>query len=213
MPAAVLLVIHIAGGVLALLSGVVAIAVQARRGPHRVHVIAGRCFVAGMIMVVVAAIPLSVIIHSTLLFLIAVFSGYLTLVGWRLAKNRQGTPGAVDWGLDALMLAGSAAMVVVGALTLAKDGIILLVFGVLGALLAAGHLRNLRRQPIRGRARIGDHLQFMIAAFIAAVTAFLVVQGFIGIFGWFLPTIVLTPVIIVWKRKIASGARTTLDAR
>lgn len=208
-----LLAIHIAGGVLALLSGVVAIAVQARHGPHRAHVVAGRCFVVGMIMVVVAAIPLSVIIHSTLLFLIAAFSGYLMLVGWRLAKNRKGRAGAVDWALDALMLAGCAAMVVVGALSLAGDGIILLVFGVLGAVLAGGHLRSLRRQPIRGRERIGDHLQFMIAAFIAAVTAFLVVQGFLGIFGWFLPTIVLTPLIIVWKRKIAAGARTTLDAR
>lgn len=207
-----LLAIHITGGVLALLSGAVAIAVQARHGPHRVHVVAGRCFVVGMIMVVVAAIPLSVIVHSTLLFLIAVFSGYLMLVGWRLAKNRTGLPGAVDWGLDALMLAGSATMVVVGVLTLAGDGIILLVFGILGALLAAGHLRSLRRQPIRGRARIGSHLQFMIAAFIAAVTAFLVVQGFLGIFGWFLPTVVLTPVIVVWKRKIAAGAKTTLDA-
>jgi hypothetical protein len=49
--------------------------------------------------------------------------------------------------------------------------------------------------------------------FVAAVTAFLVVQGFLGIVGWFLATIVLTPVIIVGKRKIAARATTTLDAR
>ncbi len=213
MSVTVLLALHIAGGVLALLSGAVAIGVQARGGPHRAHVVAGRCFVIGMLMVVVAAVPLALVIHSTLLLLIAIFSGYLMLVGWRLAKNRQGHPRAVDWALDGLMLLSSVVMVVVGVATLAGDGVILLVFGVLGALLAGGHLRALRRQPIRGRARIGDHLQFMIAAFIAAVTAFLVVQGFLGIAGWFLPTIVLTPAIIVWKRKIAAGGRTTLDPR
>lgn len=203
--------IHIAGGVLALLSGGVAIGVQAVKGPHRAHVLAGRCFVAGMIILIAAALPLSVIISSPLLFLIGIFSGYLMLVGWRLARNRAGAAEPVDRILDCAMLAGSLAMIVVGILTWSDQGVVLLVFGVLGIPLAGGHLLVLRKGPIRGRLRIGNHLQFMIAAFIATVTAFLVVNGVFGILDWFLPTVLLTPVIVLWKRRILAGGRTTAD--
>lgn len=206
-----LLILHIAGGVLALLSGVVAIAVQAVKGPHRAHVVAGRCFVVGMIMVVAAALPLAVINRSVLLALIGIFSGYLMLVGWRLSKNRKGVAQPVDWILDVIMGVGSIAMIIAAVFTWASDGIVLLVFGILGALLVAGHLRTLRAGAIRGRDRIATHLQFMIAAFIATLTAFLVVNEVLGIFAWFLPTVLLTPVIVIWRRRVAAGGRTTLD--
>jgi hypothetical protein len=90
--------------------------------------------------------------------------------------------------------------------------VILIVFGVLGAVLAIGHGRLLRAGPVRGRERIGNHLQWMTAGFIAAVTAFAVVNfSALGLVAWFLPTVVLTPIIVVWRRRIAAGARTTLD--
>ncbi len=207
----VLLVIHITGGVLALISGVVAIGVQLFKGPHRAHVVAGRLFVTGMIMVVVSALPLSVLISSVLLALIGVFSGYLMLVGLRLAKNRKGRPQPFDWVLDAIMLTGSVVMVVVGVISWANQGVVLVVFGLLGAALAGGHAFALHRGVIRGRERIATHLQFMFAAYIATLTAFLVVNDVFGIFAWFLPTVILTPLIIVWRRRVAAGAPTTLD--
>jgi hypothetical protein len=48
------------------------------------------------------------------------------------------------------------------------------------------------------------HLQRMIGSFIAALTAFLVVNNNIlpGIVAWLLPTIILVPVIILLSQKL-----------
>jgi uncharacterized membrane protein len=118
----VLLVLHVVGGSLALLGGLVAIISQAVRGPHRVHVAGGRTFVVGMLLVVVCAIPLSIMIGSVLLGLIAIFSAYLMLTGWRFARNRSGRPGPPDWLLAGFMLVSAVAMLGVGIATVRGSG-------------------------------------------------------------------------------------------
>ena len=206
----VLLVLHVAGGSLALLAALVAVLVQARGRSHRAHVVAGRLYVVGMIVVVATALPLSVLIDSTFLALVGVFSGYLMVTGWRFAKNRRGTVGPVDVAIPAVMAVAALAMLLYGAVTWADRGVVLVVFGLVGLFLVVLHARLLRRGPIRGRERIGSHLVWMLAASIATLTAFLVVNGPFGLLDWFLPTILVVPVIVVWRRRLEARGRTTI---
>ncbi len=207
----VLLVLHVAGGTTALLGAVGAVLTQVLRTPHRFHVIAGRGFIGGMLLVCGTSLPLAYLVDSVFLALIGIFSGYLTLAGWRLARNRTGRVGPFDWAVHAALAVAFVGMAGRGATTLAGDGAVLLVFGLIGLMLALLNLRWLRRGPIRGRSRIARHITMVFAATTAAVTAFLVVNGPFGIADWFLPTVLLTPVGMVWSRRVRAGRATTLD--
>jgi hypothetical protein len=66
-----------------------------------------------------------------------------------------------------------------------------------------------RRQfPLADRiTRIANHLIRMMGATIAVITAFLVVNVHFdpGWVVWLAPTVVLTPLIIVWSRRARQG--------
>lgn len=207
----ILLVLHILGGSAALLGAVAAVTTQALRTRHALHVLAGRVFVAGMITACAMSLPLAYLIDSVFLALIGVFSGYLTVVGLRFAKNRTGLSGPVDWTIHGVVAVASLGMIGLGATTLSDNGVVLLVFGLIGLGLAVLNVVRLRRGPIRGRARIANHLLMIFAAAVAALTAFLVVNGPFGIADWFLPTVLFIPVAIVWARRVRAGRATTLD--
>jgi hypothetical protein len=78
-------------------------------------------------------------------------------------------------------------------------------FGVVFMVFGAGALFFVYQdvQHFRGKAKIKNyylttHLQRMIGSYIAALTAFLVVNNTIlpGVLAWLLPSMVLVPVII-----------------
>ena len=81
-------------GALALLTAVVAL-VTAKGG--RYHILAGRTYAIATTVIFLTALPLAVLGSSIFLLLIAVFSFYLVLAGWRFARNRRGRPHSVDW--------------------------------------------------------------------------------------------------------------------
>lgn len=207
----VLLVLHVLGGTAALLAAGAAVTTQILRTRHIYHVVAGRTFVVAMITACVMSLPLAYLIDSVFLALIGIFSGYLTVVGLRLAKNRRGVVGPVDHAIHGVMAAASLVMIVLGARTLAGNGLVLGVFGLIGLGLSVLNVVRLRRGPIRGRARIADHLLMTLSASVAALTAFLVVNGPFGIADWFLPTVLIIPVAIGWSRRVRAGRPTTLD--
>ena len=74
MVGAILLLVHIAAGSIALLTAVVAI-VTAKGG--RYHVLVGRIYAIAMTVIFITALPLTILGSSVFLLLIAVFSFYL----------------------------------------------------------------------------------------------------------------------------------------
>lgn len=209
----ILLALHIAAGSVALCAAMVAVLSKWANLTHAWHVRSGRTFFWGMCVVTATAIPMTFIHPNLLLLLIALFSVYMALAGWRYAKNRSGIPTRLDWGSAVGMLVVSAGMVAYAIVRYLEGGmgagIILGVFGITGGLLSYFDLQRIRRGGVKGAQRIVMHLTMMLSATISAVTAFLVnvVTFSPGFVLWLLPTVVLTPVIILWNRRILSGKK------
>jgi hypothetical protein len=204
-----LLAIHIVSGFAALGSALVAASAKAFGMPHRWHVIAGRIFVAGMFGVFLTAVPLALIGGILFLLLVAILSFYLAIAGWREAVRRRGGGAWIDRIAPIVMVTAGAVMTGWGAWGIFRGnvgGLVLLAFGAIGLLVAIEDLRRIGR-PSEGPARIAHHMSRMMGATIAVVTAFLVVnvQFDPGWVIWLGPTVLLTPVIFVWARRIREG--------
>ena len=89
----IMLAIHILCGFVALVTMVMAYVTN--KGP-KFHAKVGRVYGLAMIGVGLTAIILFFLGASTFLLLIAFFSLYLVLVGWRFASNRKGEVSQVD---------------------------------------------------------------------------------------------------------------------
>jgi len=206
----ILLIIHIVGGSLALLSAAGAVSTKIFDISHTWHVRSGRLFFIGMTMVFLTTLPMTLIRPNLFLFLIGIFSFYLAWTGWRRAKNRSGIPGKQD--VAAVIIMGATGLVMLGWggwLIYSGDGngITLMVFGGIGGLLSFREFRQFRKGPVKGKARIRAHLVSMMAATIAAVTAFLVVNVETDPVwvAWLLPTVIITPIIFWMSRKMLPG--------
>ena len=86
-------------------------------------------------------------------------------------------------------------------------GLVFLAFGSLGLLFVwQDFLIFNKKSSIKNYWLIG-HLQRMTGAFIASITAFLVVNAkyfpnsILGFVYWLLPTIIFTPLIVKWSKK------------
>ena len=201
-----LLVIHILFGTLALLSA--AVAVSSAKG-KKIHKLSGSTYFWSMTAIFLTAIPMSIISSNIFLFLVAIFSFYLAFAGMRFAKNKKGIPTKLDWIAVGLMIASGIGMLSLSLVYFANDNsqyIVLLVFGLLAASLGYGDYRSHKDRTATGKQRIASHLTNMLGGTIAVITAVLVVNVDIKPLWiwWVLPTAVITPVIIYWKRKAMS---------
>lgn len=207
----ILLLVHIAAGFTALGAGLIAAGNKILERAHRWHVVLGRIFFVAMCAIFVTAVPLSILRSNPFLLLIAIFSFYLALSGWCFARNRTGEPRRIDWVRATAMLLCSAAMFAYGIqLFSAGDngGTVMLVFGVIGTLLGFKDIRIIRAGGVRGSARIARHLTMMLAATIATITAFLVVNFVFhpALVLWLAPTAVIVPLIVLMSRRVTRTA-------
>ena len=84
-------VLHSGGGVVGLLSGVIAVSV--RKGGH-LHRIAGKIFVASMVVVAVFACYLAIVIPDQIVnVFISIFALYLVLTAWLTVRRRNDAVG------------------------------------------------------------------------------------------------------------------------
>ena len=210
MLSAILLILHIGAGSLALLTA--AIAVFTPKG-QKWHVLSGRVYAIAMTLVFLTAVPLSVLGADILLLLIAFFSFYLVFAGWRFARNRRGAPHAVDWTATAIMLTTGLGMgLYAGVLAGSGDSqwVTMAVFAAIAVALgvADGLYHRLRRAT--GGRRVSRHLTNMLGGTIATITATLVVNVETNPewIAWILPTLVITPFITWWNFRIARQYRT-----
>jgi uncharacterized membrane protein len=196
--------IHIAGGMAALFTGLAAI--LAPKG-KRLHNRSGRVFFYGMMAVAVSAVYLGIAHWSEFLLHIAVFSFTLTYAGWRSIRNKSLRPSTLDWLVMALGLVNGGWMV-------STLNTVLIVFGLIQGMNALNDLRTFirlrRKQPLPPKAWLLRHIGSMLGAYIATATAFIVVNVRDvepAWLPWLLPTVLGTPLIVYWSRKVRLEAQ------
>ena len=199
-----LLILHIIAGTLSLGAGMGATAVKQWSWPHVWHKRFGLLFVAGMALVFVTAIGMSLLKGNTFLFFVALFSFYLAVSGWRNVLNYTGKPRTEDRVRIALGLLISLTMLGVALLTAIDNRIVLMVFSVIFLVNVSLELLRWRKGKMASNQRIALHLTQMLGGLIATITAVAVVNfktdpAFIV---WLAPTALITPYIVYWNRKL-----------
>ena len=197
------LILHILFGSVALF---VAPAAMVTRKGGLWHRRWGKLFFWAITGVAITAVVLSLIRSGLFFLLIALFSFYLALTGYRVLyrKTPQQGAGKLDWTAAATMLLGSLALVVYGIYLMVTSsfGIVAIVFGVIGLWLASLDVRDFLHHPADKKAWWYSHMTRMLAAYIAAVTAFSVVNfKFLPpVPRWLWATVVGTTGIVIWTR-------------
>lgn len=209
-----LLIIHIFAGFIALLTGFIAIITKKGK---RCHVRSGRVYFWSMFVVAFTSVILSTYRPNLFLLFISLFSFYLTWAGYRAIRwKNKPLPSSIHMFnklLVPLFLLTGITMIVLSLVTMSgmlqyqllqQTSVTLLVFGIIFAMLTgrdlAMHTGLLTRSKFQW---IFEHIQGMLAAYIATFTAFLVVNvTFLPmIVIWLAPTVIGTPLIAYWVRQ------------
>ena len=206
----IFLILHIVGGSVGLLTGMINIL---RKKGDKNHKIIGKIFYGSMLTTGISSLALAYLRPNFFLFMVGVFTLYMVTSGQRyLLHKRQDrlTSKHIEWTITILMLLAGLLFVGIGILTIIKSnffGLVFVTFGALGLLFVRQDFKNYNgKTTIKNHWLIG-HLQRMTGGFIAALTAFLVVNAkyfpdqIPSFVYWLLPTIILTPLIIKWSRK------------
>ena len=199
----VLIYIHAAFGSIALLTGLVA--VIARKG-KTIHKKFGLVFYYTMILSGTSAMLIAVLPNheNPFLFAVGIFSLYFVLTGYRALRfKRKASDLKIDKAIALVMLFTGVLMIVLPVVLLGSINIVLGVFGIVGIIFSIKDLR-LFKEPKRLRSLwLKLHLGKMLGGYIAASTAFVVVNQFIpGVYAWFAPGIIGSVIIVYWNKKI-----------
>ncbi len=173
------LIVHILGGSLGLLSGTAAMTF--RKGSPR-HVLAGRVFVASMLIMGVFAVYLAITRHQPSNIGGGFLTVYLIGTAWLTARRRDGETSRFDWVVLLIPLAIGIFLWMNGIKVLrsgasSQGGVpvgMMFFMGSVCLLAAAGDVRMLVRGGVAGAKRIARHLWRMcFGLFIASGSFFL----------------------------------------
>jgi hypothetical protein len=193
--------VHAALGSICLVSGLLAMTAKKAKGRHPN---AGRVFAVSLTLTF-AAILLNIVVRKNVFMLgigwLAAFAG---IEGWRALLRFKGRlasePTAFDYILGCTTALLSVGLCAFGVQVFVASnnimGLVCVGFGLLGAVL----LRDIRKRwktPPSRQQWLKVHLDMMLGAFSAAVTAFLAIQfsGHLGGFEWVIwvaPTLLLS---------------------
>jgi hypothetical protein len=208
-----LLPVHIAGGIVGILSGTAAMSFG--KGSPR-HALAGKVFVAAMLTNASAAVYLAVLKHQSNNIGGGILSFYLILTAWLTARRRDGETKPYDWlallipvSLGILTWMHGISIIRSGATS--EDGVpvgMTLFMGTVMLLAAVGDVRMLVRGGVLGARRIVRHLWRMcFGLFIATGSFFLGQQQVFP--AWLQGSIVLLilavlplPLLIFWVLRV-----------
>ena len=174
-----LLFLHIAGGMVGLLSGTVAMVYRKGSRGHRA---AGNVFVVAMLIMGACGSTLALMKHQTNNVFGGLLTVYMITTAWLAGHRRDGETSIFDWGALVFGLAIGASLLTLGALVVngqvaPQAGVPLGMYffmGTIPLLAAAGDIRMLVRGGISGTPRIARHLWRMcFGLFIASGSFFL----------------------------------------
>ena len=195
-----ILIVHIAGGTIGLVTGLIGMISPKGKKLHRG---AGKIFFLAMALIFVSSIYMSVVKQNWFLFFIGFFSFYLAATGYRiLALKKLGheklKPALVDYVLSfSGMLAGIGLLIISGLLI--KKGMFAIVPALFGTLSFAFGYTDIRKFYIIKFTKynwLAAHSGRMAGAFTATVTAFVVVNIQIqnSWILWISPTLIIIPI-------------------
>lgn len=207
------LILHITGGAIGLITGTINIL---RKKGGKSHVLVGKLFIYGMSVAGISALVLSIIRPNYFLFIVGIFTLYMISTGTRYIHKKmlglEQKPALIDWIITITMLFVGISFITLGIILLIKSnnfGIVFIVFGALSLRFVRSDFKNYKgNSPIKNYWLLA-HFQRMTGAYIASLTAFLVVNikylpfDIPATIFWLLPTAILFPVIIRWNRKYA----------
>lgn len=175
----ILLFLHIAGGIVGLLSGAAAMGFRKGSPGHRVS---GNVFVVFMLVMGACGSTLALMKHQ----LNNVFGGLLTFymitTAWSAGRRRNGQISVLDWGAPVFGLTIGVSLITLGGLVASgsagsQAGVpqgMCFFMGTIPLLAAAGDIRMIVRGGITGAARVARHLWRMcFGLFIATGSFFL----------------------------------------
>lgn len=203
----VLIYVHIIAGGVSLLAGLMPLFV--RKGSN-VHRFSGRIYFLSMLLVCISAVGSSLFRENLFLLLLAFFTLFQLLSGYRAANSAWRCrifPGII------LLLTG----LITGLLMAVSGSAVLLIFGIFCLFMTVRQFlfeRKLWKKELpEAGLTAGLHVSGMIGSLISAITAFLVNTGMAaaGIITWLLPSIVLVPFIVYWNRRLSKRNINTIS--
>src|SRR5882762_7327456 len=220
-----LLPVHIAGGIVGILSG--SAAMIFRKGGAR-HALAGKIFVAAMLTLGASAVYLAIVKHQAGNILGGTFAFYLVATAWITARRGDGKTGIFDWAAMLVPLLIGIALWVLGLEVVyghAKqaNGVPVAMSFFLGSVMllaAAGDIRMLLRGGVSGNKRIVRHLWRMCFGLFIATGSFFLGQQQVfpswlrGSSVLFIPALLPLVLLIFWLfRGRFTGAYRTKEVR
>ena len=184
------LVMHVAGGTIALISGMVAM-FTIKGSP--IHRLAGKIYFWGMTAVFVGAVIVAIGHHKDFLLMVGFFSYYMTVRGYRilfLKKLHQGQKASVlDWFIILISAVFILTLLGWGIWGMTQGNGMAIVgfsFGAIGTSLLIGDVRKFISPPTDKMHWWYGHIASMGGSYISATTAFVVVNIELPQFQWIL---------------------------
>lgn len=197
--------LHIAAGFIGFFVAPVALVTRKGGDTHRKW---GKIYFWAMTVSVLSSLVVAAYRPNIFLLLIGVFSFYLAFTGYRVLRRKRPELGqtatALDWGVAGFTLAASMFMIAQGSVDFATMtqhlNPVLIIFGLLGVSAAGNDLYKFVRPSRDKNSWYFDHMAGMIASYIAAVSAFSVVNfSFLPpLVRWLWPTAIGAPLVAFW---------------
>lgn len=165
-----------------------------------------------MLLAGVSALVLSGLHANSFLFIVGVFTLYMLITGKAYINfNAQKEIRWSNYLTTTLMAIFGLVFIALGISNLLKGnnfGIVLLVFGGISEFFVGVDVRFFLKK-IPATSKFPIHLQRMTGSYIAATTAFLVVNNTLlpGIVAWLLPTVLFTPLIVIWSIRYKNAIK------
>lgn len=207
----IILIIHIISGFTGLLLGTVLLI---RKKGDVIHKKLGKVFTLAMISTGLCAFYLSYVNPNLFLFIVGVFTIYLSISGYRMIHLKKAhlgqKPQIGDAFLTILMLISSMIFFYIGIkYVLAKQlfGIVYFLFGSISLRLCAVEYKAYTGKITDKLYGLKNHVGRMTGAYIAAFTAFLVINNTFlpAVLAWSLPGIIGGVIISKSIQKLKSN--------
>jgi uncharacterized membrane protein len=200
-------VVHIACGFAAFFVAPVVLAMVKGGKQHRRW---GKVYFWLMAVVAATALVLSVYRPVVFLALVAVFSFYMAFTGYRVLFRQRPEQGEkarmMDWVGAVLMLGTGVLLILLGGVKptplWARLSLVAIAFGITGIFFGLRDIQSFLRRPKDKNFWWYHHMGGMIGSYIAAVSAFSVINlRFLpAVVRWLWPLAIGVPVILIWIR-------------
>ena len=205
-----LLFVHIFAGTIGLVSGTLNII---RKKGDKKHKLIGKFFFYSMLVNGIFGMLMTILHPNLFLFIIGVFTIYMVATAQRYLSLKGISKGQkvlkIDWILSCTMLLFGIGFIIYSILLFLKSnsfGLVLLAFGLISIMMVWLDFKNYTNKITDKNFWLLVHIQRMTGAFIAATTAFLVVNNTYlpPVIAWLLPSVLIVPLIIIWSKKYKS---------